>query len=134
MSLGDSSVQWDLRMPIGSRADWLLSLFADDGVSPFPIAGHTFEYVVRQTATDTGSPLVRLQSDNPSGPTPANGGLLTVVSSAVESGLKMSWYPAATSPLTAKTYFHALWMDYADPNARTCLWQGQFMLNAAAPQ
>lgn len=77
---------------------------------PWPITGATWEYVVRTSATDTGSPLITVT-------TSANSdGVLTVTDTATESQVLLSLYPAATATL-AGVYAHALWMNPGTPNA-----------------
>lgn len=136
MPLGNSSVQWDTRLPVGSKWAWTLSMYQSDGVTPFVIAGHTFEYVIRSSPADTGTPLVRLRSDVPGSPIPSGGGLLAVVSTSVQAAVQLTLYPPGTSSavfLTVPgTYYHALWMDYASPQNAMNLFWGQFMLDAAA--
>ena len=132
--LGNQSVAFDLRMPAGSGAPWVVSMYQPDGISPFAIAGHTFEYVVSTApfgASPAGTVVIRLQSDAPGSPTPAGGGLITVTSSTVLSAVQFTLYPPATTPLAPSVYYHSMWMDYADPvNAMNLFW-GQLMLDPA---
>jgi hypothetical protein len=134
MSIGNQSAAFDIRMPLGSNSSWTLSMYQADGISPFVIAGHTFEYLVSTAppgASPSGTVVIRLRSDVPASPTPAGGGLINVISSAVQSAVQFAMYPPATTPLSAQTYYHALWMDYADPaNAYNLFW-GQLMLDPA---
>ncbi len=132
--LGNQSAQFDIRMPLGSNSSWTMSMYQADGISPFVIAGHTFEYVVSTApfgASPAGSVVIRLRSDVPASPTPAGGGLVLVISTAVQSAVQFALYPPATTPLSPTTYYHAMWMDYTDPaNALNLFW-GQLMLDPA---
>jgi len=132
--LGNQSAAFDLRMPLGSNSSWTMSMYQADGISPFLIAGHTFEYVVSTApfgAASPGTVVVRLRSDATGSPTPAGGGLVSVISNSVQAAVAFALYPPATSPLTPATYYHAMWMDYADPvNALNLFW-GQLMLDPA---
>jgi hypothetical protein len=132
--LGNQSAALDIRMPLGSNSSWTVNLFQADGISPFVISGHTFEYIVSTApfgAPSPGTTVIRLRSDTPGSPTPAGGGLITVVSTSTVAGINFALYPPATTPLTPITYYHALWMDYADPvNAYNLFW-GQLMLDPA---
>lgn len=132
--LGNQSAQLDIRMPLGSNSSWTISLYQSDGISPFLIAGHTFEYVTYTApfgASPPGSKVIQLQSDVPGSPLPVGGGLITVISTTTQAGLNFSLYPPATLPLTPISYYHALWMDYADPVNKLNLFWGQLMLDPA---
>jgi hypothetical protein len=130
VALGSSSSQWDLRVPMGSKSSWDLTMYQSDGLSPFVIAGHTFEYIVRTAPTAPDPPLVQLQSDVPAGPIPAGGGLIVVSVTPVSAVLTFAIYPPATA-LVPGTYFHGMWMDYADPvNAYNLFW-GNFYIDPA---
>lgn len=130
--LGSSSVQWDLRAPLGSNISWTLSMFQADGITPFVMTGHTFEYVVKdEPGGQPGTTLIRLRSDASGSPTPAGGGLVSVAVTSVLAAVMFALYPPATTPLAVGTYYHAMWMDYADPvNALNLFW-GQFMIDPA---
>lgn len=133
--IGNQSCQFDIRMPLGSLSGWQMTMYQADQISPFIIAGHTFEYVVYDSpfgASPAPSLLVKLRSDAPGSPTPAGAGLLTVLSTLTQSSVNLSIYPPATLPLSPNTYFHALWMDYADPVNKLNLWWGQLMLDPTA--
>jgi len=135
--IGNGSVNFDLRIPIGSNSAWQMAMYqAEDGVTPFVITGHTFEYVVSTAAfglpnSPAGTEIIRLQSDEPGSPIPSGGGLITVISTAVLSAVSLALFPPATLPLEATTYYHALWMDYADPVNKTNLWWGSLFLDPA---
>ena len=58
-----SSVQpWALTMPLGSLQQWLFTLTTVNAITgqsaPYPIAGATWEYVVRATPASGGSALI----------------------------------------------------------------------------
>jgi hypothetical protein len=130
--LGSSSVQFDIRVPWGSKASWAMQMWNLDGFTPFPVGSHTFEYVVRTTPTDVGTPVIRLRSDAPGTPTPAGGGLLSTTIVPTMAQVNLLIYPPATSALAPPlTYYHGLWMDYADAVNATNLWWGQFMVDPA---
>jgi hypothetical protein len=118
-------------------SSWVMSMYqADDGVTPFVIAGHTFEYVVNTAPfgipnQPAGTEIIRLQSDQPGSPIPDGAGLITVISTSVQAAVSLALFPPATLPLTASTYYHALWMDYADPVNKTNLWWGNLFLDPA---
>jgi hypothetical protein len=131
--IGNQSMQFDIRAPLGSNVSWSMYMYQSDGITPFLIAGHTFEYVVRTGPFGSAgaTEVIRLQSDVPGSPVPAGGGLIAVVNTAVQTGIQLALYPPATTPLSPQVYYHALWMDYADPVNALNLWWGQLMLDAA---
>lgn len=132
--LGNQSCQFDIRMPLGSNSSWTMSMYQADGISPFLIAGHTFEYVVYDApfgSSPAPTLVVRLRSDVPGSPTPAGGGLITTISTQVQAAVMFALYPPATTPLQPQTYFHAMWMDYTDPVNKLNLFWGQLMLDPA---
>lgn len=129
MPLGVSSVQWDLRLPWGSNVQWQFQLWQPGGITPFVVAGHTFEYIVRDASQNQ---VIKLRSDVPGSPSPAGAGLLAVVSNASLAAINFGLYPPATTALVPPlTYYHALWMDYADPVNATNLFWGQWFLDQA---
>jgi hypothetical protein len=134
MAIGNQSAAFDIRMPLGSNSSWTMSMYQADGISPFVIAGHTFEYVVSTSppgSSPPGTVVIRLRSDQTAFPTPSGGGLINVISTPVQSAVQFALYPPATSPLAPTTYYHAMWMDYADQvNAYNLFW-GQLMLDPA---
>lgn len=87
----------------GSVWDTNYQLQNDDGTA-MNIVGKSFEFVIRQAVTDTGSPLV---SVNSSGPTSM--GSITVNTAA--SSVFVSLTPAATTLLGQGAHPYALWMD-----------------------
>ena len=127
MPLGVSSVQWDMRIAWGGKVAWAFSLFNPAGIEPFPPAGHTFEWLVKQNVSDS-SPLIKVTSDG--SPSPASAGTLTVQSTAVLTSVILTLQRPATTGLSAPfSGYHALWMDYADANNAVNLLWGQFYLD-----
>jgi len=107
-------------------------MFQSDGITPFLISGHTFEYVVNTEPGGTaGTEVIRLRSDSQGSPVPPGGGLISIISTSVQAAIQLALYPPATTPLTPTTYYHALWMDYADPVNALNLWWGQLMIDPA---
>lgn len=115
---------WSLRMPAGTLQQWL-STFTQalpGSTIPWPIDGSTWEYVVRSTATDTGSPLISITT------TPSSQGVLTVAATASVSSVEMTLNPAATASLVPATYFHSLWQDPSTASAFSW-WSGLLMID-----
>jgi hypothetical protein len=104
-------------MPAGSLTEWTFTFTttAPGGTTPYPIPGSTWEYVVRSTATDTGSPLIDITT------TPNSQGSLTVTSTATLSQVLLALAPAATVNLAPGTYYQTLWMDPGTSTAFTWL-------------
>lgn len=127
MPIGVSSVQWDLRMAWGSLTAWSFNMFQSGGIVPYTLTGHTFQYLVKTNPTDS-VPVIKINSD--SGLIPPNAGSLVAQSNASLASVILTLNKAATTGLTAPYQgYHALWMDYADPNlARNLVW-GQFFLD-----
>jgi hypothetical protein len=122
---------WTLTMPAGSLEQWLFT-FTTINVStgqsvPYPISGATWEYVARNSATDT-SPggLFSITT------TPNSFGVLTVTSSATVSQVQLTINPAATVNLVPQTYYHTLWMNPSTVNAYT--WVTGNLIIAGNPQ
>ena len=118
-------------MPAGSLQQWNLTLTIPEPASspPFPVAGATWEYVVRSSATDLGTPLVKVTT------TVSAAGLITVTSTASVSQLLLAIYPAATATLAPGTYFHAMWMNPALSSALPLFGgSGSLLLIEGTPQ
>ena len=100
-------------MPAGSLQEIAFGFVVAQpgGTVPWPITGATWEYVVRTSASDTGSPLITVTTSA------SADGVLTVTSDAATSQVLLSLYPAATATLAAGAYSHALWMNPGTPNA-----------------
>ena len=112
-----SSVQpWALTMPLGSYQQWLFSFTTVNAITgqsaPYPIAGASWEYVVRATPTSGGTALISF------GTTATSQGVLVVTATTALSTVQLNLYPAATQGLTADTYAAALW---ANPGSGSAL-------------
>jgi hypothetical protein len=127
-----SSVQpWALTMPIGSLQQWLFEFTTVNSITgqsvPYPIAGATWEYVVRVNATDGGSAPISF------GTTPTTQGVLVVTpgSGSTASTVQLNLYPAATQSLTPQTMNAAMW---ANPNSGSaiCWFSGPLILQATS--
>jgi hypothetical protein len=101
--------QWTLFLAAGSSADLTFTFTTADpgGITPYPISGATWEYVVRPTATSTGTPLISVTTSLTAA------GLITVTSTSSVSQVLLALYPAATAALAPGAYAHALWMNPA---------------------
>lgn len=104
---------WNLTMGYGSLQEYLFTFTYASTGALFPITGMTWEYVVRDTGTSGGSPLISVT-------TSANSqGVLTVTTSA--STVQLALYPAATQSLAGGQYAHSLWMNPGLATAYTWL-------------
>ena len=108
MPNSSSVLPWTLTMPAGSLQEWEIG-FTTSGssgpVGPYPISGHTWEYVVRTSPADNGTPLIDITTSGNSQ------GILIVTASTTLSQVLITLYPAATQGLAAGQYFHTLWQD-----------------------
>lgn len=95
--------QFNAQAVAGSVWDTNYQLQNDDG-TPMSITGKSFEFVIRQAVTDTGSPLVSVNSGGPT-----SMGSITVDTAA--SSVLVSLTPAATTLLGQGARPYALWMD-----------------------
>ena len=116
-----SSVQpWALTMPLGSLQQWLFTLTTVNAITgqsaPYPIAGATWEYVVRATPASGGTALISF------GTAATSQGVLVVTASPSVSSVQLNLYPAATQNLAADTYAAALWANPGTGSAIT--WAG----------
>lgn len=123
MANSSSVQQWTLRMPAGSLQQWntTFTTTAPGGTTPYSISASTWEYVVRSTATDTGSPLIDITTSVNSQ------GLLTVTATATLSQVLLTMNPAATATLTPGTYWHALWQN-PGTSAAVTWWTGNLLI------
>ena len=121
-----STQQWSLRMPAGSLQEWAFTFTtgAPGGTTPWPITGASWEYVVRTSATATGSPLFEITT------TPSATGQLAVTATLTVSQVLMEMYPAATATLTPGTLYHALWQN-AGTTAQLCIFDGLLLIDGA---
>ena len=103
-----SVLPWALTMPAGSLQQWNFTFTLPPPsygpTQPYPISGYTWEYVVRTSAADMGTPLIDLTIS------PDTDGVLVVTSTSSLSQVLVEIYPAATEDLDGE-YWHALWMN-----------------------
>lgn len=118
------TAEWNLAVTAGSLATQVIGLTNPDG-SPWDIAGDTWEYTVRTTASGTGMPLLTVT-------TTANAdGVLDVTATASQSQVLLTLYPAATAGLNPGTLFHALWANPGSPSA-VAVAAGELTISAVA--
>ena len=126
-----SSVQpWALTMPLGSLQQWLFTLTTVNAITgqsaPYPIAGATWEYVVRATPASGGSALISF------GTAATSQGVLVVTASPSVSSVQLNLYPAATQGLSPSTMSQALW---ANPGSGSAIaWLSGPLILQATPQ
>jgi len=113
-------------MPAGSLQEWAFTFTVAGPFygppAPYPITGATWEYVVRSTATSSGSPLFSITT------TSSANGLITATSTASLSQVLLAVYPPATASLTPGSYSHALWMDPGNSTAAFTWVTGQMVV------
>ena len=126
-----SSVQpWALTMPLGSLQQWLFTFTTVNSITgqsvPYPIAGATWEYVVRATPTSGGTALISF------GTAATSQGVLVVTASPSVSSVQLNLYPAATQGLSPSTMSQALW---ANPGSGSAIaWLSGPLILQATPQ
>jgi len=123
-----SSVQpWSLTMPLGSLQQWLFAFTTVNSITgqsvPYPIAGATWEYAARVTATSGGTAPINF------GTTPTAQGALVVTAGSAISTVQLNIYPAATQALAPATWAHSLWMNPSSGSALSW-WSGPLILSA----
>jgi hypothetical protein len=113
-----SSVQpWALQMPLGSLQQWTFTFTTVNAITgqsvPYPIAGASWEYVVRATPASGGTALISF------GTAATSQGVLVVTpgSGSTASTVQLNIYPSATQGLTPQTYSAALWMNPSSGSA-----------------
>ena len=126
-----SSVQpWALTMPQGSLQQWLFQFTTVNAITgqsaPYPIAGSSWEYVVRATPSAAGTALISF------GTAATSQGVLVVTATAALSTVQLNMYPAATQGLAPDTYSAALWMNPSSGSAIT--WATGPLVVAGNPQ
>jgi hypothetical protein len=129
MAVSTSTPAWTLRMPAGSAQQWQFTLTTQTpgGYTPYPIPPlSTWEYVVRATQTDTGTPIFSI--------TTSAGlyGVITVTQTAVLSQVQLGIVATATSALQPGTYYHCLWMNPGTASA-LAVFDGQLLIEGAPP-
>ena len=130
MASSSSVNPWALTMPLGSLQQWLFTLTTVNAITgqsvPYPIAGASWEYVVRATPTSGGTALISF------GTAATAQGVLTVTATAALSQVALTIYPAATQGLAADTYSAALWQNPSTGSAIT--WATGPLIIAGNPQ
>lgn len=117
MAVSNAVLPWQLTMPAGSEEQWTFTFttISTAGQSvPYPIAGATWEYIVRSSATDTTPGGIFSVTT-----TPNAAGNIVVTSTATLSQIQLTLNPAATVALPPQEYFHTLWMNPNTTNAYT---------------
>jgi hypothetical protein len=114
-------------MPAGSLQQWQFGLTDQLPASdlPYPISGATWEYVARSSATDAGTPLIRITTDE------TTAGQITVTSTASVSSVLLDIFPLATAALNG-TYWHALWINPGLLSAQAIFGGAQSLLIVSA--
>lgn len=115
---------WTLQAIVGSLKQYTFTFTLAN--APYPIAGATWEYVVRAMAGDTGAPVLSITTS------PTGNGQLTVTATASLSQVALTLLPAATVSLAPGTYSHGLWMNPGTSSAFT--WLSGSLILAANPQ
>ena len=121
-----SSVQpWALTMPLGSLQQWLFTFTTVNSITgqsvPYPIAGASWEYVVRATPASGGTALLSF------GTAATSQGVLVVTATPSVSSVQVNLYPAATQGLAPATLAHALWQNPSSGSAFTW-WTGPLIV------
>jgi hypothetical protein len=118
---------WALTMPLGSLQQWLFAFTTVNAITgqsvPYPIAGATWEYVVRATPASGGTALISF------GTAATSQGVLVVTpgSGSTASTVQLNIYPSATQGLASDTYAHALWQNPSSGSAFTW-WTGPLIV------
>lgn len=109
----------------GSEWNQTYSLQNDDG-TPMNIVGKTFEFVIRNTATEanTVTPIARITSS-------ASTTQGAIVVNTTASTVQVIISPTVTTPLWQSAWPYTLWMDPNLPDA-TVLVAGMFFTTAVA--
>jgi hypothetical protein len=94
---------WNLSTGQGSAAQYAFTLTTLAG-GPYPVAGATWEYVIRPVS-GLGSSLLALTT------VPSSAGGLAVIAETGLSQVVLTLNPAATAQLATGSYSHALWMN-----------------------
>ncbi len=114
---------WNWQLALGGEANAVLT-FQQAG-APYPLAGLTWEYVVRgPSGGSDDATLITLTT------TPSAKGVLTV--DTVADTVTITLYAAATATLSPGPYRHALWSNPGQPSATPWV-SGAFQI-IAVPQ
>jgi hypothetical protein len=112
-------------MPQGSVQEWDFTFTTvnefSGQITPYPITGATWEYVVRNP---DGSPLISVTTGS------SADGVIAVTDTGVLSQVQLTLTPAATADLDAQGYPHALWMNPSTATA-FCWFTGQLVVSAS---
>jgi hypothetical protein len=116
-------------MPLGSLQQWTFTFTTVNAITgqsaPYPIAGATWEYVVRATPS-AGGTLISF------GTAATSQGVLAVTATSVLSQVQLTMYPAATQGLASDTYSQALW---ANPGSGSAIaWAAGPLIVTGTPQ
>lgn len=118
-------VNWTLRTPSGSVAEYSISLALSSGAA-YPVTNATWQYVVRVSSSSSGAPLFVI------GTTASAAGLITVDADNASTVIQLTLYPAATAKLVG-TYRHSLWMNADSADGAFC-WLTGSLVAAPTPQ
>ena len=103
-------------MPAGTLLQRNVSITVPGTGAAYDITSLTdWEYVVRPTATDSGSALISVTT------TANSQGVITIVSATATPQLLLTLYPAATASLAPSQYAQALWSEPGTSSAFTWL-------------
>ena len=118
---------WTLELAAGSllQATFTFTTTAPGGVTPYPITGAAWEYVVRPAATSGSTPTFSVTSGGTSA------GTIATTATTTLSQIALTIYPTATASLTPGNYAHALWQAPSTSSA-FCWASGTLMINGAA--
>ena len=112
---------WNLSTGQGSAGQYAFTLTTLSG-SPYPVAGATWEYVIRPVS-GLGPSLLALTT------VPTSAGGLTVIADEELSQVVLTLNPLATSQLPAGQYSHALWMNPGSPTSAFLWLVGSLAVN-----
>lgn len=118
MAVSNAVLPWQLTMPAGSLEQWTFTFTTISALTgqqiPYPIAGATWEYVVRSSPTDlTPGGIFSITT------TPDPQGNIVVTSTSSLSQIQLTLNPAATVNLAPQEYYHTLWMNQNTSSAYT---------------
>ena len=115
-------------MPLGSLQQWLFNFTTVNVITgqsvPYPIAGASWEYVVRATPGASGTALISF------GTAATSQGVIAVTATSSLSQVQINMYPAATQGLAPSTYSHSLWMN-ANSGSAFSWWSGPLIIEGA---
>ena len=119
---------WTLELAAGSsiQITFTFTTGAPGGVTPYPITGATWEYVVRPSATDSGDPTFSVTTSS------SASGVIVATATSVLSQIVLTLNPAATASLTPGGYSHALWQNPGETTAFT--WMTGTLMITGNPQ